>query len=273
MGRLEGRVAVITGGASGIGEATTRRFVAEGARVVVADLQKDRGEALAAELGEAAAFARCNVTEEPDVEAALALARDRFGALDILFNNAGIVGVIGPIADTPADRWRMTIDVLLNGVFLGIKHAAQAMVEQGSGVILNTASSAGITGGLGPHAYTAAKHAVIGLTKSAASELSPHGVRVNAIAPHTVTTPMIASVLGRPDDLEAASKFAAQMSPLGFAGDGSDIANAALYLASDEARFLTGHTLVVDAGATTAPTPSPFSQGKTQSVLEAGRRE
>ena len=273
MGRLEGRVAVVTGGASGIGEATVRRFKAEGARVLIADLQQERGEALASELGDGAAFAHCDVTHEPDVEAAVAAAQERFDALDIWFNNAGVVGVVGPIADTPVDRWRKTLDVLLTGVFLGTKHAARVMVERGSGVILNTASSAGVMGGLGPHAYTAAKHGVIGLTRSAASELSPHGVRVNAIAPHTVTTPMIASVLGKPEDLEAASKFAARMSPLGFAGDGGDIANAALYLASDEARFTTGHTLVVDAGATTAPTPSPFSQGETLSLLEAGRRE
>ena len=133
-GRLEGKVAVITGGASGIGAGTTQRFVEEGARVVIADLQDDAGQALAAELGDAVRSIRCDVTEEADLAAAVDHAVAEFGQLDVMFNNAGIVGVIGPIADTPADGWDRTVAVLLRGVFLGTKHAARVMVPQRSGV-------------------------------------------------------------------------------------------------------------------------------------------
>ncbi|MBC8186957.1 MAG: SDR family NAD(P)-dependent oxidoreductase, partial [Proteobacteria bacterium] len=194
MGRIEGKVAVITGGASGIGEASVRRFCEEGARVVIADIQEDKGKALAEELGQVARFARVDVTEEDEIAAAIALAVQDFGRLDVMYNNAGVVGALGSLLETSADQWRKTIDILLNAVFFGIKQAALVMVPQGSGVILSTASTAGIVGGLGPHAYTAAKHGVVGLTKSAASELSSKHVRVNAIAPGPMATPMIAAV-------------------------------------------------------------------------------
>ena len=155
-GRLEGKVAVITGAASGIGEGTARRFVAEGATVVVADLQQEAGDALpVVELGDAARFARTDVTAEADVAGAVDLAVATWGRLDVMFNNAGIVGVVGPISvDTPAEGWNHTLAVLLDGVFFGMKHAARVMVPQGSGVILSTSSTAGVVGGLAPHAYT-----------------------------------------------------------------------------------------------------------------------
>jgi NAD(P)-dependent dehydrogenase (short-subunit alcohol dehydrogenase family) len=274
MGRIEGKVAVITGGASGIGEATVRRFCEEGARVVIADIQEDKGKALAEELGGVATFARVDVTEEDEIAAAIALAIADFGRLDVMFNNAGIVGTLGSLLETPAEQWRKTIDILLNGVFLGIKQAALVMVPQGSGVILSTASTAGIMGGLGPHAYTAAKHGVVGITKSAASELSSKRVRVNAIAPGPMATPMIGSVAFRdPNDLDAVQKSLLKTSPLGVAGQGRDIANAALFLASDEAGQITGHTLVVDAGTTTGPAPSGLTTAKAETLFEAGRRE
>jgi NAD(P)-dependent dehydrogenase (short-subunit alcohol dehydrogenase family) len=227
--RLDGRVAVVTGGASGIGEAAVRRFVEEGARVVVADVQVDRGEAVAAAIGDAARFVRCDVTNEDAVADAIRFAVDTWGRLDVMFNNAGVVGAIGPIAETDTDAWLRTIDILVHSVFYGCKHAARAMVAQGFGSIINTSSAAGVMGGLGPHAYTTAKTAVIGLTKSVASELGPKGVRCNAIAPGTIPTPLTAVVT---------------------TGDASDLANAALYLASDEAAFVNGHTLVVDYGRT-----------------------
>ena len=187
-GRLDGKVAVITGGASGIGAGTARRFVAEGAQVVLADLQADAGSALAAELGAAARFAQTDVTQEDDVAAAVDLAVGEFGRLDVMFNNAGIVGVIGPMADTPTDGWDQTVAILLRGVFLGMKHAARVMVPQRSGSIISTSSTAGIIGGLGPHCYTTCKHGVIGMTKSVASELAAHGIRVNVISPGSIVT-------------------------------------------------------------------------------------
>jgi NAD(P)-dependent dehydrogenase (short-subunit alcohol dehydrogenase family) len=273
-GRLVGKVAVVTGGASGIGEGTTRRFVEEGALVVVADLQADAGTAVAAELGDAVRFIRTDVTVEDDVAAAVDHAVAEFGRLDVMFNNAGIVGVIGRIAETPVEGWDRTVAVLLRGVFLGTKHAARVMVPQGSGVILSTSSTAGILGGLGPHCYTACKHAVIGLTKSVASELASSGVRVNAISPGSTVTAMTSAVIS--GDHRATDKAEVQIASttaLGIAGYPVDIANAAVYLASDEARYITGHTLVVDAGQTTIGGLGRFHQQTTAVLHEAGRRE
>ena len=251
--RLQDKVAIVTGGASGIGEGTVRRFIAEGAKVVVADFQADAGQALADELGDAALFVQVDVTVEDQVGAAVDAAVQAWGQLDVMFNNAGIVGVVGPIAETQGDAWNKTIDVLLHGVFHGVKHAARVMGPQGSGSIISTSSTAGILGGLGPPGYTAAKHAVIGLTKSVANELAQHGVRVNAISPGNTVTAMTASVgTGDHTDIEATGKYIAKGSPLGYAGFPEDIANAALYLASDESKYVSGHTLVVDAGQTTS---------------------
>ncbi len=272
-GRLGGKVAVITGAASGIGAGTARMFVAEGASVVVADLQDDAGTALVDELGERARFSHCDVTVEDDVAAAVDLAVSEFGRLDVMFNNAGIVGAVGRISEMSAEAWDNSIAILLRGVFLGTKHAARVMLEQDSGVIINTSSTAGILGGLGPHAYTAAKHGVIGLTKSVANELAPNGIRVNAIAPGNTVTAMTASVTtGNADDIDGATEKIAAGSPLGYAGFPEDIAAAALYLASDDARYVSGHTLVVDAGQTTAGmVPNRVNVGSSRQIHEAGR--
>lgn len=272
-GRLAGKSAVITGAASGIGAGTARLFVEEGAQVIVADMQVDAGRALVAELGDAARFAEVNVLDEAQVAAAVDLAVSEFGALDIMFNNAGIVGAVGRISEMPVEAWDNTIAILLRGVFLGVKHAARVMMPQNSGVIISTASTAGVLGGLGPHAYTAAKHGVIGLTKSVANELAPNAIRVNAIAPGNTVTAMTASVTsGDPDDLDGTNARIASMSPLGYAGLPYDIAAAALYLASDDARYVSGHTLVVDAGQTTAGmTPNRMNIGSNRQIHEAGR--
>ncbi len=275
-GRLAGQVAVITGGASGIGEATVRRFVSEGARVVIADLQDVEAATLAVELGDASARSiRCDVTDEADVAAAVDLAVTAWGRLDIMFNNAGIVGATGPIASTTADAWDATMSILLRGVFLGVKHAARVMQPQGSGVIISTSSTAGILGGLGPHVYTAAKHGVVGLTKSVANELAADGIRVNAISPGGTVTPLVAAVAaGSPDSIEAVSKSMDERNPLGFATTAADIANAALYLASDDARSVTGHTMVVDSGVTTSGTAvNRFHTGEPTLHRHAGLRE
>lgn len=272
-GRLDGRVAVITGGASGIGEGTVRRFVGEGANVVVADVQTEAGEALVAELGDETRFVRADVTSEPDIAAIVDHAVAEFGRLDVMFNNAGIVGVVGPIADTPTDGWDHTVAVLLRSVFLGMKHAARVMIPQGSGSIISTSSTAGILGGLGPHCYTACKHGVIGLTKSVASELAGSGIRVNAISPGSTVTAMTSMVItGDHTATERTTEAIAAGSALGKAGVPADIANAALYLASDESGYVTGHTLVVDAGQTTMAGLARFHKQASGVVHEAGRR-
>jgi NAD(P)-dependent dehydrogenase (short-subunit alcohol dehydrogenase family) len=247
--RLAGKTAVITGGASGIGEATARRFVAEGARVIVADIQDAAGQAVADSLGDAARFVHCDVASEHDVAAAVDLAVSTWGRLDVMFNNAGIIGAVGSIAETSTEAWLKTTDVLLHSVFYGCKHAARVMIPRGSGAIISTTSIAGVIGGLGPHAYTAAKTAVVGLTKSVASELIQYDITVNAIAPGSIPTALTAQALaGDSGNLEAVAAHTQRMNRTSFAPDVTDIANAALYLASDEARLVSGHTLVVDAG-------------------------
>jgi NAD(P)-dependent dehydrogenase (short-subunit alcohol dehydrogenase family) len=272
--RLKDKVAVITGGACGIGEGAARRFVEEGASVIISDLQAEAGEALAKELGTAARFIPTDVTQETDVAAAVDLAVSEFGRLDCMINNAGIVGAIGSIKDTAAEAWDATIAVLLRGVFLGMKHAARVMIPQQSGSIISLASTAGVQGGLGAHAYTAAKHAVVGLTKSVASEVGQHHVRVNAVAPGNIVTPMTADVVtGNPEDIGTTEEAIKMLSPLGVAGLPIDIANALLYLASDEARYVSGHTLVVDAGQTTGAMPSMFHTMEAGIIREAGRRD
>jgi NAD(P)-dependent dehydrogenase (short-subunit alcohol dehydrogenase family) len=244
-GRMQDKVVLITGSASGIGELAARRFLAEGARVVLSDINAPALEVLAAELGCASVVT--DVTCEDQVEHAVRYAVEQHGRLDCMINNAGMIGAVGPLMETTAQAWRATQAVLLDSVFYGTKHAARYMCEQRSGVILNVASIAGIMGGLGPHAYTAAKHGVVGLTRSAASELSQYGVRVNAIAPGTTVTPMIAGVRG---SHEAALRGAAEVSPLGTALMPEEIAAGLLYLASDEAAHITAYTLVIDSGVT-----------------------
>ena len=251
---MESKTAIVTGGASGLGEATCRLMVAEGARVIVADIQDDKGEAVAAAIGDGAIYRHLDVTSEDAIAAVVDETVERWGRLDCMFNNAGIVGSVGPIDETPLDEWQFSIDVLLKSVFLGSKHAARVMKPQGSGVILATSSVAGVQGGLGPHAYNMAKTAVVGFTKNLAAELASFGVRANAIAPGKINTPMNADVLfGDPEALEKSlAYFSTAGTPLqGRAGLADDIAEAATWLASDRSGFVTGQTLVVDGGLTT----------------------
>jgi NAD(P)-dependent dehydrogenase (short-subunit alcohol dehydrogenase family) len=246
--RFDGKVGVVTGGASGIGEGIVRRLVAEGGRCLIADLQEERGRALAEELGDAVRFLRIDVSIEHDVASMVDVAVSEFGALDCLFNNAGILGVVGSVVDTARSDWDRTMAVLLTSVFLGIKHGARIMRAQGSGAIVNTASTAGVRGGLGPHAYTAAKHAVVGLTESAAVELMPAGVRVNAIAPGATVSGMTASVVtGDPTALDQVERRLAAR--FGRAARAEDVAAVAVFLASDEAWYVNGACLVIDAAS------------------------
>lgn len=195
MTRLEGRVAVITGGASGIGAATARTFVAEGARVLIANLQGEVAANLAAELGTSAMAVACNVAREADVAHAIAAAVETWGRLDVLYNNAGFGGASGPLELTPVEDYDMTMDVLLKSVFLGIKHATPVMKAQGFGSIVNTASVCAFEAGIGNQLYSVAKAGVVMLTKAAALELAEFGVRVNAVCPGYIATPLAA---GRP---------------------------------------------------------------------------
>jgi NAD(P)-dependent dehydrogenase (short-subunit alcohol dehydrogenase family) len=252
-GRLEGKVAVITGAASGFGAATARVMAAEGAKVVLGDVQEPQGAAVASDIGASAVFRRCDVSQEPDVAALVDCAVEHFGRLDVMFNNAGIVGAVGPIDEIELDEYEFTMGVLLRSVFLGMKHAARVMKQQESGVILSTSSIAGVMGGLGPHVYAAAKAAIIGLTRNVAAELGPWGVRAVAIVPGNHATAMTADVsVGDHTAIDATlEKFRTSKTPIrGRPGTAEDIARAALWLASDEAGFVSGTAVVVDGGLT-----------------------
>ncbi len=256
MSELDGKVAVVTGGASGIGEGAVRRFVEAGARVVIADVQDARGQKLVEELGTATSFRHTDVAQEADVQGAIAHAVEKFGRLDVMINNAGFGGVSGPIDETDMAAYDATLAVLLRGVVLGMKHAARLMKAQGSGSIISTASVAGLGVGYGPHIYSAAKAAVIHLTRSVANELGESGVRVNCICPGFIVTPIFLGGAQLPEEqlqtaLGGIAGFAGQAQPIGRAGMPRDIAEAMLWLASDASSFVTGHALVVDGGLTT----------------------
>ena len=248
MNRLAGKVAIVTGGASGMGRATVMRFLAEGAKVLVADLNEKNGAetvavARAQGRGDDIAFVRCDVAREGDVAATVAEAEKRFGRLDIAYLNAGVGGAFGPIAETSVEDWDYTFAVLTRSVFLGMKHASLAIKTHGNGgVILVTASIAGMVGGGGSHAYSAAKAAVISLIDNVATELAPDRIRVVGIAPGVISTPLVHR--GRPD------KFDKQLhhQPWPDQGEPDAIADVASFLASDEARFITGETIKVDGG-------------------------
>ena len=269
MGKLDGKVAVITGGASGIGAAAVRLFVEEGCRVVIADVQDDKGARLADELGKASAYLHADVSRESDVSGVIAHALSRFGRLDCLYNNAGLGGVSGPIAEIPVDGYDQTMGVLLRGVFLGMKHAAPIMKQQGHGSIVSTASVAGLQAGFGPHIYSAAKAAVVHLTRSVAMELGESGVRVNCICPGGIATPIFGEAVGvsgaEADRVAETMKvLLSARQPIQRAGLPEDIARAALWLASDDSSFVNGHALIVDGG---------LIGGRMWSVVQAQRQQ
>ncbi|HKW24369.1 MAG TPA: glucose 1-dehydrogenase [Terriglobales bacterium] len=254
---LEGKVAVITGATSGIGARTAEVFVANGARVVIAGRRQDRGERLAQKLGSAASFIPTDVSLEADVKAMIDHAVNRFGRLDCLMNNAGRGSQFAAIADVDLEQFDAVIAVHLRAVLAGMKYASRVMASQGTGSIINVASVNGTRAGLGGHYYSAAKAAAIHLTRCAAVELGEKGIRVNSLSPGMIATGAFAKYSSMPADeaddhpeyAEAAiSSILPRWQPLQYVGRTDDIAQAALFLASDASRFMTGHNLVVDGG-------------------------
>jgi NAD(P)-dependent dehydrogenase (short-subunit alcohol dehydrogenase family) len=282
-GRLDGKVALITGGCSGIGLGTVELFAAEGASVVAADVQDEKGRILDARFGGRVRYAHCDVTAEADIAAACAAAKEAFGGLDILFNNAGHVGSLSGLDAIAAEDWDAVFALLVRGPALGMKHAAPLMRQRGGGSIVNTASIAGLQAGWGPLAYSTAKAAVIHMSRCAAAELSPHKIRVNAICPGLIATSIFGASLGM--TREVADQMAAQVAqnaaaaqPIPKAGLPGDIAAAALYLASDDSLFVSGTHIVVDGAITVGgrhawdpAAASPFAAifGMDQSEFQA----
>jgi len=241
-GRIEKKVAIVTGGGSGIGRATAELFAKEGAKVLIGDLPTGNGEEVAKSLG--AAFVATDVRDSKAIERLVRTATETHGRLDIMFNNAGI-GIVSPFLETTEETYSKTIGIDLDGVYWGVKAAGQVMVAQKSGAIVNTASVAGIRGSVGLSAYNAAKHGVVGITRAAALEFASAGVRVNCICPGIIDTPLVAVAFGATEEIrEAMHRF----HPLGRMGKPEEIARCVLFLASEDASFVTGHALVVDGG-------------------------
>lgn len=249
-GELAGRVAIVTGGASGIGRATAELFVEEGAQVVVADVDPVRGEAVSAALGAAAAFVRADVASAEDVQGLVEFAVSRFGGLHIMFNNAGIGGAFKRFLDDDFADFQRVIGVNLQGVMVGSQRAARHMAAHGGGVIINTTSIGGITPGAGVATYRATKAAVIHFTRCIAVELAPHGIRVNCVAPAHIPTAINAAW--------DQSLIVRAMQPLQRVGSPRDVANAVCYLASERAAQVTGIVLPVDGGTTAGSPPRPL---------------
>eukprot|EP00249_Psilotum_nudum_P011357 c23124_g1_i1 orf=391-1314(-) len=253
--RLGGKIAIITGGASGIGEATARLFVAHGAKVVVADIQDQLGRKVAEDLGPSADFRHCDVSQEEDISTLVDYAMSKHGSLDIMFNNAGVAsGGIGPIASLDMQDFDKVMGVNVRGVVMGVKHAARVMVPQKKGCILCTGSINGIVATGVNHVYAISKHAVPGIVKTAANELGKYGIRVNCISPFMIVTPLVSnSMTGllphiTTDFLEKMQDENSELK--GVKLEVEDIARAALFLGSEDGRFVSGHNLVVDGGFT-----------------------
>lgn len=243
MGKLQNKVALITGGASGIGAATARLFVQEGAKVVLADLNEEKGKAFETELksqGAEAVFVKANITSEEEVASLFKQAIEAFGKVDIVFNNAGI-GRVQPTHELEYSEWRNTVNVDLDGVFLVARESIREMLKAGGGTIVNTASMYGWVGSPGSAAYNAAKGGVINLTRSLALEYADQNIRVNALCPGFIDTPIIP---------EENKKELASMTPMKRLGQADEMATAVLFLASDDSSYMTGGSLIVDGGYT-----------------------
>jgi NAD(P)-dependent dehydrogenase (short-subunit alcohol dehydrogenase family) len=280
MGRLEGKRAVITGAASGIGEATARLFIAEGAAVVLADTDELRGKRIASELGDRARFAATDVSREADVDQAVATSVEAFGGLDIMFNNAGVPGSTGGIEEIEVETWDRTIAVHLRGVFLGIRAAARIMRPQGHGSIINTSSVAACRANMAGHDYSAAKAAITHLTETTANELGENGVRVNAVCPGAIATSIFGRAAGLDgEEAQQTVDFMATVlsdaAPIRRVGRPADIAETVLWLASDASGFVTGQAIAVDGGLLTGSLRrnAPMARGEVLELIRQSARQ
>ncbi len=245
VGRLQDKVAVITGGAGGIGKVTAQRFLDEGASVVLVDLFEDALAEAKKELGESVLTVQADVSKEEDVQKYVDKTVEQFGKIDIFFNNAGIEGKVAPITEQKVEDFDKVIAVNVRGVFLGLQKVLPVMIKQASGSIINTSSVAGLGGSPNVSPYITSKHAVVGLTKAAAVESAPHGIRVNSIHPSPVNTRMMRSL---ETGLEVDEATMAKSIPLGRYGESDDIASLVVFLASDESTFITGSQYRIDGG-------------------------
>ena len=257
-GRLDGKVALITGAASGIGLGTVELFLEEGAKVVAADMQDAKGAQLEARFEGRLAYVHCDVTVEAELEKAVETAVARFGGLDILFNNAGSGGTMASAEEITAEAWDKVFALLVRAPVIATRLAIPHMLKRGGGSVINTASIAGTEAGWGPLAYSTAKAAVIQLTRATAAEISPKGIRVNAICPGLIATSIFGASLGMPRDVAdqmaaLIAEAAPTMQPIHLAGQPRHIADAALFFASDQSAFVTGTHLIVDGGITVGP--------------------
>ena len=261
MGRLAGKVAMITGGTSGMGAVTAQRFVAEGARVVLTGRSVARGEALAAEIGENARFIAMEASDEDQIKAAVDFTVDTFGRLDCLFNNAGAVTHSSRIEKITTDQFNYEMSALVGGVLFAMKHAIPIMRQQGGGAIINNASTAGHRTGHGPVLYSIAKAAVLHLTRVVALQIASTSIRVNSISPACVATPVFSLGTDMTQEQSAASlpiieRELAKIVPLGRAGASEDVAATLVFLASDESRYITAQDIAVDGGLIAGYTPA-----------------
>ncbi len=244
-----GKTALVFGGATGIGRATVEAFAAAGANVVIAGLDAAAGRSLEAQIrqsGREALYLEADVRREPEVERVVALATERFGRIHAAVNNAGIEGRFGPVQDATAEDFEQIIGVNLRGIWLGLKYEIRHMLERGGGAIVNTSSSAGVTGIANVALYTASKHAVVGLTKASALELARSGIRVNAVAPGPVNTGLLQRMVAGKIDIGVI----AEQVPMGRISEPEETARGIVWLCSEAASFITGHTLVIDGGLT-----------------------
>ena len=250
MGKLDNKISIVTGAGSGIGEATAKLFAAEGALVVIADIDDQGGNRVAGEIGSAATFRHTDVSSSIEVEGLIRSAVERFGRLDVLFNNA-FATTWGPVGEMPLEGWHKTLSVTLTGVFYGMHFALPQMVAQGGGAIVNTASISGLGGDYGAGAYNAAKAGVVNLTRSAAIEYARKSIRINAVCPGVIATPAVLNgLIARSRDPQRARQRAEECHPMGRLGKPEEIAKVVLFLASDDASFMTGSMVVVDGGVT-----------------------